>query len=98
VPNYVTESGFTTDISSRPKVGAPEGSSEFYLLDRERGTALAIRADSLPGITDLPDYVKDYRRSDTTKRKPQARTVQFYRHHLEHRRHTGHRGSALSRQ
>lgn len=60
VPNYVTETGFTTDIAARSKVGAPEASSEFFIYDREKDTVLLIKTDSIPGIKDLPDYVKDY--------------------------------------
>src|SRR6185295_18036548 len=60
VPNYVTESGFTNDIRGRTKVGEPQNNSEFFIYDRIRDTVLAIKTDSLPGIRDLPDYVKDY--------------------------------------
>lgn len=60
VPNYVTESGFTTDIYGRTKVGEPQNNSDFFIFDRRRDTVFAIKTDSLPGIRDLPDYVKDY--------------------------------------
>ncbi|MBI5370530.1 MAG: S9 family peptidase [Sphingobacteriales bacterium] len=60
VPSYVTESGFTIDIPGRSKVGAVQGSNEFYIYDREKDTVYSIKTDSIPGIRDLPDYVKDY--------------------------------------
>jgi Tol biopolymer transport system component len=60
VPSYVTETGFTTDIPSRPKVGAQQGSSEFFIYDRVRDTIIALKTDSIPGIQDLPDYLADY--------------------------------------
>lgn len=60
VPDYVTESGFTTDIPGRTKVGNTIGKSEFYVYDREKDTILLVATDSIPGITDAPDYVKDY--------------------------------------
>src|SRR6187402_2365143 len=61
VPSYVTETGFTTDIPGRTKVGTPPGTSEFFIYDRERDTVFAVKIDStFPGIRDLPDYVKDY--------------------------------------
>jgi dipeptidyl aminopeptidase/acylaminoacyl peptidase len=60
VPSYVTESGFTTDINGRTKVGAIQPSSDFFIYDRERDTVLLLKTDSIPGIKDLPDYVKDY--------------------------------------
>lgn len=60
IPDYVTKSGFTEDIHGRTKVGAPQGTSEFFVFDRIQDTVIAVRMDSLPGIYDLPDYVKDY--------------------------------------
>ncbi len=60
VPSYVTETGFTTDIPARTKVGAPLGVSEFFIYDREKDTVIVFKTDSIPGIRDLPDYVKDY--------------------------------------
>lgn len=74
VPDYVTESGFTTDISGRTKVGAPLGKSEFYLFDKLKDTVRLISTDSIPGITDLPDYAKDYP-SKYANRKPVPRGV-----------------------
>jgi dipeptidyl aminopeptidase/acylaminoacyl peptidase len=78
VPNYVTETGFTTDILGRTKVGAPQGSSEFFIYDRERDTVYAIKTDSIPGIKDLPDYVKDYpKQLEDRKRRNANRPVSF---------------------
>jgi len=77
IPNYVTESGFTTDINGRTKVGAPQTANELYVFDREKDTVLFVKTDGIPGITDLPDYVKDYPSKDTSKRKPVNRTVTF---------------------
>lgn len=60
IPSFVTENGFTTDINGRTKVGAAMGSSEIFMYDREKDTVYAVKTDSIPGIKDLPDYVKDY--------------------------------------
>lgn len=60
VPDYVTESGFTTDIPARTKVGELPGTYEFFIYDRNTDSLYAIKADSLPGIKDLPDYLNDY--------------------------------------
>ena len=60
VPNYVTESGFTEDIPNRSKVGRPSSTSETYIFDRQRDTLYRINTNDIPGIKDLPDYVKDY--------------------------------------
>src|SRR6188508_170240 len=79
VPSYVTETGFTTDIPGRTKVGTPPGTSEFFIYDRERDTVFAVKIDStFPGIRDLPDYVKDYpKQLERRNRKPTNRTVTF---------------------
>ena len=60
VPSYVTETGFTTEISGRTKVGATPNNSEYFIYDRVKDTVLSVKTDSLTGIRDLPDYVKDY--------------------------------------
>lgn len=76
VPSYVTESGFTTDLPARTKVGAPEASSTFYFYDRERDTVWTVKTDSIPGINDLPDYVKDYpKQLEEFKKKNSPRDV-----------------------
>lgn len=77
IPSYVTETGFTTDINGRTKVGAPQSATELALFDRERDTVYTVKTDNLPGITDLPDYVKDYPQKDSSKKKAPARTVAF---------------------
>ena len=79
VPSYVTETGFTTDIPARTKVGTPPGTSEFFIYDRERDTVFAVKIDStFPGIRDLPDYVKDYpKQLERRNRRPANRTVAF---------------------
>lgn len=78
VPSYVTESGFTTDIPGRTKVGAAQASSEFYFYDREKDSVITIKADSLPGIKDLPDYVKDYpKQLEQRSKNPVNRAITF---------------------
>ncbi len=70
VPDYVTESGFTTDIPGRTKVGAPLGKYDFYVYDKLRDTLMLVSIDSIPGITDVPDYVKDYPKKFANRRTP----------------------------
>jgi len=59
VPDYVTASGFTEDIPNRTKVGTPQPTSESYIFDTQRDSVYTI-SKKIPGIKDLPDYVKDY--------------------------------------
>jgi dipeptidyl aminopeptidase/acylaminoacyl peptidase len=74
VPAYVTESGFTKDIPGRPKVGVPQPVYTSYIFDAEKDTVIPIIADQIPGITDQPDFVKDYPDTSTHK-KPAPRPV-----------------------
>ncbi|MHA4845295.1 S9 family peptidase [Flavitalea antarctica] len=69
IPSFVTETGFTTDIPGRTKVGAPLGSQEFFVYDTRKDTILPVKTNTIPGITDAPDYAKDYPLKDTTKRR-----------------------------
>jgi dipeptidyl aminopeptidase/acylaminoacyl peptidase len=60
VPNYISTSGYTEDTSGRTKVGNTLPVYESYLYDIQRDTIYAISTKDIPGIKDLPDYVKDY--------------------------------------
>jgi dipeptidyl aminopeptidase/acylaminoacyl peptidase len=78
VPAFVTESGFTEELPTRTKVGAAEGTFESYVYDRQQDTVLLIKTSSIPGITDQPDYLKDYtkKKADTGKAKPRPVRIQ----------------------
>lgn len=56
VPNYVTESGFTEDITARTKVGAAQTAQELYVYDLVKDTVLQIKTDQIPGISDAPEF------------------------------------------
>jgi len=71
VPSYVTETGYTAELTSNAKVGAARTLYEYYIFDREKDTVLPVKLNSLPGLQDKPDYVKDYPGADTAK-KPRA--------------------------
>jgi len=60
VPSYVTASGYTEDIANRTKVGAPQATSQTFVFDTQRDSVYAVVTSDIPGIKDLPDYVKDY--------------------------------------
>jgi len=69
VPNYVTESGFTAEIETRTKVGAPQGSYDFFIYDRQSDTLIKLNPRDIPGIYDLPDYQQTSggKKMDSTK-------------------------------
>ncbi|MBA7526276.1 hypothetical protein ES705_18437 [subsurface metagenome] len=61
VPNYVTESGYTEEISARPKVGTPYYlSTEMYVYSIPGDTVYQISIEDIPGIKDSADYYQDY--------------------------------------
>jgi dipeptidyl aminopeptidase/acylaminoacyl peptidase len=60
VPNYITASGYTEDINGRTKVGENLSTSITYVFDIDKDSLYAINVSQIPGIKDLPDYVKDY--------------------------------------
>ncbi|RZK44035.1 MAG: S9 family peptidase [Pedobacter sp.] len=60
VPNYVTASGYTEDIPGRTKVGETLTSSETFIYDGQKDSLYSVKTAKIPGIKDLPDYVKDY--------------------------------------
>ena len=76
VPEYVTESGYTTEISGRTKVGTPQTKNELYVFNRIKDTVILVKTDSLTGITDLPDFYKDYPAKFSNVRKL-PRSVSF---------------------
>jgi dipeptidyl aminopeptidase/acylaminoacyl peptidase len=78
VPDYVTESGFTTDLPGRTKVGEQPGTFEFFIYDRNTDSLYNLKTDTLPGIKDLPDYVKDYpKQLEELTKKPTNRPVSW---------------------
>jgi dipeptidyl aminopeptidase/acylaminoacyl peptidase len=79
VPSYVTETGFTEDMPARSKVGAPQSSYELWVYDIRRDTTYQVSTRNLEGISDKPDYLKDYpSKADTVRgKKPDLRKVNF---------------------
>jgi dipeptidyl aminopeptidase/acylaminoacyl peptidase len=60
VPNYVTASGYTEDIRNRTKVGGPQAVVENFVYDTQRDTIYPVLTKNIPGIKDIPAYMKDY--------------------------------------
>ncbi len=81
VPNYITESGFTTDIPGRSKVGEAPASMEFYFYDLGRDSAYKVIIDSLQGMRDIPAFYKDYPKQLAAAEKAnKIRNVGFVRY------------------
>ena len=60
VPDYVTSSGWTEDIPNREKAGGPQSTAESFIFDTKKDTVYSIVKTDIPGIKDIPAYVKDY--------------------------------------
>lgn len=68
VPDYITESGYTKNIPGREKVGEPEGAYQFFVYDRQIDSVFEVKMDSIEGIRDIPEFMKDYP-TELAKRK-----------------------------
>lgn len=76
VPEYVTRSGYTETQAGRAVVGVPGATFQSFVYDLARDTAYPVRTTDIPGIRDLPDYVKDYPKKDALRiRHPPLREV-----------------------
>ncbi|WP_456441070.1 prolyl oligopeptidase family serine peptidase [Psychroserpens sp.] len=60
VPDYVTESSYTTDLKARSNVGSSQYTYESWILNLETGTYYQINTDDIEGIKDKPEFLKDY--------------------------------------
>ena len=60
VPNYIDASSYTKDLNTRSKVGDDQTKVELAIYNIEKDTVYKVQTNTLPGIKDLPDYVKDY--------------------------------------
>ncbi|MBG8553389.1 S9 family peptidase [Hymenobacter guriensis] len=74
VPNFVTVSGFTEEIPTRSKVGAPQTAYELGIYDIGRDTTFVLGYKELKGLDELPAYRKEYQLTakaptDTAKTK-----------------------------
>jgi dipeptidyl aminopeptidase/acylaminoacyl peptidase len=60
VTHFVTESGYTEDKDARTKVGSPQTDLEMGIFDIDNNKIIKIKTDDIPGLKDLPAYLKDY--------------------------------------
>ncbi|HUZ61804.1 MAG TPA: prolyl oligopeptidase family serine peptidase [Hanamia sp.] len=72
VPHYITESGYTTEIPGRQKVGEPEGTYQFFIYDRKMDSVFEVKTDPIEGIRDIPEFMKDYPTELARRKKENA--------------------------
>jgi len=64
IPNYVTESAFTTTREARAKVGGPRARYRLGIYDIEHDTVYYVLTGDLTDICHQPEYLSEY--SDVT--------------------------------
>ena len=60
VPDYIDASGYTVNLNTRSKVGDDQTKVDLMVYAVEKDTVYKVITDQLMGISDLPDYTKDY--------------------------------------
>ncbi|OBX25758.1 dipeptidyl aminopeptidase/acylaminoacyl peptidase [Gelidibacter algens] len=78
VPNYIDASSYTTDLGTRSKVGDDETKVALAIYNIEKDTVYTVNTSTLPGIKDLPDYVKDYPDKEWEEKEREVISSQAY--------------------
>ncbi len=73
--DYVDDSGYTTMVDARPKVGKESRQSSLVIYNLKKDTAYVVDASDLPSIKKQPAYLKEY--GDVNEDEP--RPVDFSR-------------------
>jgi len=60
VPDYVTQSGHTKDLNTRPKVGENQDKYESWVFNTQTDSLYKIDVSTLPGIRNKPAYLMEY--------------------------------------
>jgi dipeptidyl aminopeptidase/acylaminoacyl peptidase len=66
VPDYVTQSGYTTDLRARSKVGSGQNKYETWIYNIQTDSAYQVGTNDIPGIYDKPQFLKDYAKNDSS--------------------------------
>jgi dipeptidyl aminopeptidase/acylaminoacyl peptidase len=78
VPSYVNETGLTFEIPSRENVGAVQSSQEFYIVSLFNNQSDTLKSSDLPGISQQPDFYKDYPKLKNKKPAPRPFFVEDF--------------------
>lgn len=62
MPDYVTQSGFSSMEDTRTKVGAAQDTYETGIFDTQRDTIYWVSTKDIEGIFDKPEFLRDYHR------------------------------------
>lgn len=78
VPNYIDASSYTKDLDTRSKVGDDETKAKLAIYNITKDTVYTVNTSTLPGIIDLPDYVKDYPDKEWEEKEREVISSQTY--------------------
>ena len=70
VPDYVTTSGYTTELRSREKVGSGSVQHQMHILHMGKDSIYQVATKELTGIKDKPEFLQLYHK-DTSEYKNQ---------------------------
>ena len=59
VHTYVTEDGYADNLNARAKVGSPQTTFEFRIIDLQRDTVLTVNLHQIEGAYDVPAYLRE---------------------------------------
>jgi dipeptidyl aminopeptidase/acylaminoacyl peptidase len=66
IPHFVTESGYTEEQQAYAKVGSAQGVSTMGIYDLVRDTVYQVETADIPGIRDVPVFMREYGFEDET--------------------------------
>ncbi|MFO7978102.1 MAG: prolyl oligopeptidase family serine peptidase, partial [Bacteroidales bacterium] len=73
IPHFTTTSGYTEEILTNPKVGAPASAVKVFVYDLKEKRHYPIPTSNIPGIRDVPQYMREYGFED--EQHPEDRQV-----------------------
>ena len=65
VPDFVTETGYTKTLSTRPKVGSKQSTSETWIYNIQKDTTYQVETKNIDGIFEKPNYLNEYTHKDS---------------------------------
>lgn len=82
VPDYVTDNGFTKNLSARAKVGHTKAEYKTGIYNIAKDSFYAVETTTIPGIYDKPQFLADYHAKEDgafKKKYEVERTVLLHR-------------------
>lgn len=78
VENYMSNSGWSSSVTARPKVGRPENTNQLFTYNINSDTSLLVDIDKLTGIYDKPSFLEDYANEGFFKKLDSPKKIIFH--------------------